>query len=214
MRLSLNMLLCWLITLTPTLFCPLSAGEPDDENCEYVFSLEEQPIRVSPLVGQLRPNRILVITSLDRQDRLKEQQSLRTALTKEIRELSTYDAIESRKCICERVNPIRSGRFDERRLVALSHEYLVDTVIFCQVVSIEAYRPMRLDVAFMMINIDQSVAVASGTLRFDLADPITEKIYHQSISADREDPMTASSSPSRLIEFAAKQMAIQIKSLW
>ena len=191
----------------------VSAADPI-KNCEPLLVLEQQPIRVSRLAARLRPNRILVVTCLDRQDRLKEQQQLRQRVTEQIRTLSTYDAIEYKRTVCDRANPIHSGKFDERQLVAWANQYSVDSILFCQVNQIDAYRPMRIEIEFLLLNADQAVAVVSGTMRYDLADSIAEKIYLQSISADREDPFVASSSPSRFIEFSAEQLALRLKSLW
>ncbi|MEM6468479.1 MAG: hypothetical protein AAF802_02835 [Planctomycetota bacterium] len=192
-----------------------SIGGERGKVCEETFFvLEEQPIRVSPLAARLRPNRMLVVTCLDRQDRLKEQQALRRAVMQQIRALSTFDAIEHRTAICEKSNPIRSGRFDERQLIGWAREYMVDSVLFCQVTEIDAYRPMRMELAFLLLNADQSVPVASGTLRFDLADGNTEQVFLRSLHSDREAPVTAIASPTRLIEFSAAQFVHQLKSIW
>lgn len=180
--------------------------------CE--LELPQQPIRVSPLLAQLQPNRILIVRDYDRQDRLKEQQVLADRLATHLRRDSLFDVVECKRCVCDRSSPLRTGRFDERQLLEYANTFGVDSVLYCTVQSIDAYRPMKIEIQFLLININQSVAVASGSLTFDLSDPITEQIYLN------QNPIAAShmtsplSSPSRLIDFAASQFAEQFKSLW
>ena len=180
--------------------------------CE--LELSQQPIRLSPLYGRLRPNRILIVRSLDRQDRLKEQQVLADRLANHLRRASVFDVVECKNCVCDATNPIRTAMFDERRLLHYAGTYGVDSVLYCTVQSIDAYRPMRVELQFVLINIDQSVAVASGSLSFDLADPITEQIYINTFNYGDPHAIAAQSSPSRLIDFAAAQLAGELKSLW
>jgi hypothetical protein len=116
--------------------------------------------------------------------------------------------------MCEDSNPIRTGRFDERKLVDLGQAYSVDTVLYCNVVSIDAYRPMRLEVQFLLVNIDQSVAVASGTQHLDLSDIRTEGLFLQSLNADPDIGTMLSNSPTRMIGFGASRLAGSLAALW
>lgn len=178
------------------------------------LEVQRQPIRVSPLYRQLRPNRILIVRSLDREDRLKEQQVLVERLANHLRRESLFDIVECKDCICDASNPIRTALFDERKLLHYANTYGVDSVLYCTVQSIDAYRPMNVELQFVLISIDQSVAVASGTLSFDLADPITEQIFINTFNYGDLFATAAQSSPSRLIDFAAAHLAAELKSLW
>ncbi|MCA9140197.1 MAG: hypothetical protein KDB00_25670 [Planctomycetales bacterium] len=176
--------------------------------------LPTQPIRVSPLAQQLRPNRVLVITPLDRQDRLKEQVTLMRQLATELRGKSGFDVIECSQRACEDMFPIRTGQFDERKLVSLGRQYMADTILYCNIESIDAYSPMRLEIQYLLVNIDQSVSVASGSQRFDLADEAVRHWFYKSMNADPEVDTTLKNSPTRLIEFSASRLAGDITRIW
>ncbi len=190
-----------------------SAQKPETEAaCE--LAIDPQPIRVSPLHAQLRPNRVLIVRSLDRMDRLKEQQILVDRLANHLRRQSLFDVVECKDCICDATNPIRTALFDERKLLDYASTYGVDSVLYCRVQSIDAYRPMNIELQFVLINIDQAVPAASGALTFDLADPLTEQVFINTFSYGDVHAVAALASPSRLIDFAAARLAAEFKSLW
>ena len=176
--------------------------------------IPQQPMRISPLAQQLRPDRVLIVTPLDRQDRLKEQVALMRRLATKLRAKSGFDVIEASERVCEETFPIRTGQFDERKLVQLGRKYLVDTVMYCNIESIDAYCPMRLEIQFLLVNVNQSVSIVSGSQRFDLSDKTTESFFYQSIGTDRVIDTTLKNSPSRLIDFGASRVAGDLSRIW
>lgn len=110
--------------------------------------------------------------------------------------------------------PIRSGQFDERKLVSLGRKYMVDTILYCNIESIDAYSPMRLEIQYLLVNVDQSVSVASGAQRYDLSDTAVEYWYYQSMNADPAVNTTLKNSPTRLIDFSAARLAGDIAGIW
>ncbi len=173
-----------------------------------------QPVRTSPLLSQLKPNRVLIVVPLDRQDRLKEQLALMRMLATALRQHSRIDVVESPRRICEACFPIHSGQFDERKLVDLGDRFFVDTVLYCNIESIDAYSPMRLEIQFLAVNVAQSVAIVSGAHTFDLADPAMSECFYGAMNADPEINTTLKNSPSRLIDFGATRVAGALTRVW
>ena len=177
-------------------------------------ALPEQPMRLSEWAQQLRPNRVLVVVPLDRQDRLKEQVELKRRLARELRSQAGFDVIEASERVCEDTYPIRTGQFDERKLLDLGKKYLADTVMYCNIESIDAYCPMRVEMQFLMVNVDQSVAIVSGTRQFDLADKNTQTVFYKAMHANPLIDTTLKNSPTRLIEFGAARLAGDLSNIW
>lgn len=171
-------------------------------------------MRTSHLNQQLKPNRVLVIVPLDRQDRLKEQATLMRGLASSLRAKSNLEVVESPRRVCEETFPIYTGQFDERKLVALGKKYRVDTVLYCNIESIDAYCPMRLEIQFLAVSVDQSVAILSGTRHFDLANPSMLKSFFDSYGADPETDINLKNSPTRLIDFSAAHLAGDLTRMW
>jgi hypothetical protein len=197
------------------LWQPLSSSAQNPESAAACdLSLDPQPIRVSPLHVQLRPGRVLIVRSLDRMDRLKEQQVLVDRLAHHLRRQSLFDVVECKDCVCDATSPIRTALFDERQLLYYASTYGVDSVLYCTVQSIDAYRPMNVELQFVLINIDQAVPAASGSLAFDLANPVTEQVFINTFNYGDVQAVAALSSPSRLIDFAAARLAAELKAVW
>ena len=191
------------------------AADCDAIPCANLLQSDGQSaIRTSPLIAQLKPDRVLILTSLDRQDRLKEQAVLARELASQLRSQAGFDAVVCRDRVCDDMNPIRTGRFDERTLIELGRTYSVDAVLYCTVQSIEAYRPMKLEIEFLLVNIDQSVAVASGNQQLDLSDIRTEGLFLHSLNADPDIGTMLSNSPTRMIGFGASRLAASLAALW
>ena len=185
-----------------------SAGKTTAPKCP------PQPIRTSPLLGQLKPNRVLIVAPLDGQDRLKEQMALMRTLAGALRSKAGVDVVESPRRFCERCFPIHTGRFDERKLVELGNQHFVDTVLYCNIESIDAYSPMRLEIQFLAINVAQSVAIVSGSHSFDLADPAMSECFFAAMNADPAVDTTLKNSPTRLIDFGATRVAGALAQVW
>lgn len=188
--------------------CPQCAGNLASQQ------LLDRSNRTSPLAQQYKPKRILVVTTLDRQDRLKEQATLVRRITSELRLKGGVDTVESTDRMCEDFFPIRTGTFDEHRLVDLGKKYRVDSILYCNVESIDAYRPMRMEVQFLLVNVEESVALVSGSRLYDLGDANTLKQFFEFMNADPDVGQTLPSSPTRLIDFGASRLAGDLTSLW
>ena len=212
-----KMYLCYVSLIVAVMGCAECAhGAECDEisGPNLPQSDKQELIRTSSLVGQFKPDRILIITTLDRQDRLKEQAVLARELASHLRSKAGFDAVVCHDRMCEDLNPMRTGRFDERKLVDLGQTYSVDSVLYCTVRSIDAYRPMKLEIQFLLVNVDQSVAIASGTQHFDLSNVATEGLFLQSLNADPDIGTMLSNSPTRMIGFGASRLAVNLAALW
>ena len=86
--------------------------------------------------------------------------------------------------------------------------------MYCNIESIDAYCPMKLEIQFLMVNVDQSVAIVSGSNRIDLTDKRAEAIFFQSMGVDPLLDTTLKNSPSRLIDFGAMRVAGDIARVW
>ena len=174
----------------------------------------QPPFRVTSKLWQLKPQRILIVTMLDRQDRLREQQTLSRNLAEHLRLKTNFDVVEASERVCMESYPLRAGRFNERRLVELGIKYQVDSILYCNVESIDAYHPMRIEIQFVLVHASESIAVASGRRRFSLSDSAVKQAYLRSIDCNGPAPATFMSSPTRLIEFSAAQLAGDLTKLW
>lgn len=212
-RIALLLSLTLLTGIWPAYPVRVDAEEAAEETvCE--IELPRQPIRVSPLLARLRPGRVLLVRGLDRQDRLKEERTMAERLANHLRRQSLFDVVECKECACNGTTPLRTAQFNERTLVRYAQTYGVDSVLYCTVRSIDAYRPMSIELDFLLVNIDQAIPVASGSVSYNLADPVTQEVF-ASLSGFQEPHVTSPlSSPTRLIDFATAQLADQLKSLW
>ncbi|MCC9602932.1 hypothetical protein LOC67_20475 [Stieleria sp. JC731] len=171
------------------------------------------PTRRSSLLGQLRPNRVLIVTCLDRQDRLREQTELMHQLATHLRRQSTVEVVESDHRMCLQHSPMQTGRFDERQLVEMGTRYSADTVIYCEIANIDSYRPMKLELRFLMVSTHQSIALASASRHHDLGHTPTRKQFLSTFDPYEHSAESLLRSPSRLIDFSANKLAAELLRL-
>ncbi|WP_149499311.1 hypothetical protein [Roseiconus lacunae] len=171
------------------------------------------PMRRSSLLQQLRPNRILIVTCQDRQDRLHEQSELMRSLANHLRNQSAIEVIECPHRSCLHHFPIQTGRFSEHQLIDLGKRYSADTIIYCEVANIDSYRPMKMELRFLMVSTHQAIALASASRNHDLGHPATRKQFLGTFDPYEHSGETLLRSPSRLIDYSAQQLAAELLRL-
>lgn len=187
-----------------------SAGEP------ICITLPNALCSVSPHCSYLQPQRVLIVTTHNRQDRLKENDLLAKSLAKHLRDGAVFDVVISRDKICRDKLPMQSGAFDERKLLQLSAAYHIDTVLFCEIADISAYEPMSMQASLLLVHVPEAVALVSANVSIDLGDAATNGAFHASAGVGR-DPLeleTRSSSPTQLIDYASQSIARGLLSIW
>ena len=173
-------------------------------------------ISVSPHAADLKPRRIVIVTTQDFQDRLKEQAAFAQGLAAHLRSLGSFDAVVSRETVCIEQLPMRAGYFDERQLVELAYQYGADAVLYCHVTDISAYEPLRLQTELLLVHTGEAIAIVSATSSFDLKYESTRKQYLDYLARTTVagTPGGDVLAPSQLIDFSANQVAWQVLSVW
>lgn len=122
--------------------------------------------RYSAYCGRLAPQRVVIVTCANRLDRLKEQDLFAESLANSL--VGHVDVILSHRYACDRTNPLRSGRYDERELLELSEEFNADAVLYCDVEKLHSYTPMKMQVSLVLVHVGEAVALVAGTESIDL----------------------------------------------
>lgn len=173
-------------------------------------------LRISAHSEELRPRRIVIVTTHDLQDRLKEQRAFAEALASHLARSTLFDVVVARDPICREQLPLRSGLFDEQKLVELSHAYTADTVLYCEADFRSPYAPMQFEAQVLMVNVAQAIAIVALNGEFNLENPEVRRDF--SLFADPSVRPTGDSShlnsPSRFINYAGSRIALSIESVW
>ena len=204
----------WLVLILGA-WCGYGRCEDPTELC--LESLEiPSPCLVSSHCAYLQPRRIVIVTTNNRQDRLKEQDLFSKALAKHLRQGQRFDVVISREKMCRDKLPMRRGAFDEQRLLALSRAYNVDAVLFCELEQISAYEPMQLQMSMLLVDVGEAVSLASATTTVDQRPPGMHQAYviFAGQDCDQFTTDTHLNSPSLLIDFAAGLCANGLLSIW
>ena len=156
----------------------------------------------------------MIITTANRQDRLKEQDRFANSLASQLRASSQYDVVVSRERVCIEKLPMRRGKFDEHDVLAASREYNADTVLYCDVQQISAYEPMRIQTSVLLISAYEAISLVSTTSTLDLKHSATRTRYDTFSQQHCETSTIHLNSPSQFIDFAASEFATGLKSIW
>jgi hypothetical protein len=164
----------------------------------------------------LKPRRIVIVTTNNRQDRLKEQDRFAESLSRYLRASQPFDCVISRDKICASKLPMRQGKFDEWKLLALSRDHNADAVLYCDLQQISAYEPMHLQASTLLVHVPQAIALVSATSTFDLRQPGTRRNYAAFALQQCHHPVsdTYLSSPSLFIDYAASEVAAGLIAIW
>ena len=195
-------------------FCGLVLGQvPTEPHAD--LSETPQPL-ISRHCAYLQPRRVVIVTTDDRQDRLKEQQLFSATLEKHLRHGQRFDVVVARDRVCQRNLPMRRGRFDEHELLALSERYNADCVLYCELEQISAYEPMQLQTSILIVHVAEAVSLVAATSTIDLRDPKTRHGYLKFLQHRCRESTTDTTlhSPSQLIDYASSRLAGVILSVW
>lgn len=190
-------------------------------NCQH-GGIHQQPIeptcadfRTSDLARQLIPNRIVLVGTVDRYNRIKEQTALLENLKSDIECKTGFEVVIAPRRACKNCFPIQVGKFNEQTLLDIAKAHNADTVVYVTVGDIDAYVPMKMESRFLMINVDQSVAIVSGTQRINLGRAATRTNFlrfHESSNLHTDSSLTR--QPHEMIEFASDRLANDIANVW
>ena len=171
---------------------------------------------VSSHCDYLKPRRIVIVATHNRQDRLREQDRFVQSLAQHLRASQQFEVVISRDKVCLSKLPMRRGKFDERELLALSRNYHADAVLYCELPQMSAYEPMQLQTSTLLVHVSEAIALVSATSTFDLRQPGTRKKYAAFALRQCPDPVsdTHLSSPSEFIDFAASEVAGGLIAIW
>ncbi len=187
-----------------------AAGQDCEGDSEVRFDA------ISKYATALHPRRIVVLTAPNRQDRLKEHDLYAEAIATHLRSSRLCDVVLSNDRICAEQMPMRTGQFDERELLKIGRRYNADCVLYCLINSISAYDPMQMNASFLLISIDEAVALCSGTTNIDLRAPGAYHAYANAVlqSSDSFSIAVHPHMPSRMLDWAGFQVAQGISGIW
>lgn len=191
------------------------SDEPHSRAMETIFSVSPADCVVSGYAAGLRPRRIVIVTTQDRQDRFKEQDLLADTLAKHLRLGQRFDVVVSRKRICRHELPMQRGAFDEHELLELSRTYHADAVLYCEVEEFSGYQPMQLQFSMLLVHIGEAVTLASATASLDLRRAQTNHEY--ALFARYECHPCESMylySPTLFIDYASAKLAQGVLNIW
>lgn len=170
---------------------------------------------VSKYSVNLKPRRIVIVTTNNRQDRLREQDMFAKALSAKLRKCGLqFETVISPDKVCRDKLPTRRGRFDEVELVALSHNYNADAVLYCELEIISAYNPMQMETSLLLVNVGEAIAIVSANHEFDLNRPDTYEAYSNFALQSPDHSQNLMNSPSKLINYAASTVVDSLASVW
>ena len=164
----------------------------------------------------LTPRRIVIVTSQNRQDRLREQDIFASSLATHLSRSGKFEVVVGDTPIRRDNLPMRSGTFDEHHLLRLAKKYGVDSVLYCDVQQISGYDPMQADVAMLLVDVNDSVALVSAKSSYDLRDAIVASAYqrysracaaHSVLDVNRH-------TPKQFLDFVANHFAGAVLSVW
>lgn len=178
--------------------------------------LPANAIQVTNSTFHYSPRRIVIAIPENRKDRLREQDLFAKGMRRYLTERSHVSVVTARHRVCDRNSPLQTGRYDEQQLVEFLHRYQADGVLYCDVEQIRAYEPMQMEVSLLLVDCQNAVAVASGTITIDSKNSVTLQHYERFAFPDTEQRPknqtleTHLSSPSQFIDFAAKEITAKL----
>lgn len=216
--LSLTLLIAW---MGPSAFAQSPFYCAGGSNCQH-GGMHQQPVqptcaefRTSNLARQLVPNRIVLVGTVDQKSRLREQSSLLDQLASDLRCKTGFEVVIAKRRGCKDCFPIQIGKFNEQNLLEIAKLHNADTVVYATLDRIDAYASMQMETHFLMINVDQSVAIVSGAQRINLGNAATRANFlrfHESSNLHTESSLTR--SPHQMIKFASDRLANDIANVW
>lgn len=193
--------------------CGLFAGGKPD--CTPV-PIVPSAITVSTHSPRLKPRRIVVVSTHNLADRLREQDSFANSLAAQLKQCGPFDVVLAKDKLCREQLPMRRGVFDEGDLVELSRRYAADTVLYCEVDLQSAYAPMQLQANILMVNMSEAVALISLQLHLDARQPNVELDYtrHAQSASSWNGNENHLYSPSLFLQYAASRVAFGVSGVW
>lgn len=203
-----------LIVLTIAVSSAADAHE-HDEVCQNMVNLPDTHI-VSQHCSLLSPRRIVLVTSPNRQDRLKEQDLFVKYLANHLSRGPKLEIVVASEKICQDHLPMRTGTFDELHLLKLSRKYKADCVLFCDLNQLSAYHPMQAELSMLLVHVPESVALILAKSTYDLRDAETENGYMQFVRQALPDSAlnVDHHTPTAFIDYTANQFASGILTVW
>ena len=162
----------------------------------------------------MQPRRIVIVVPKNRQDRLKEQDIFAAALAKQLT-ASGISAVVSKQRICDQTLPVQRGVFDERHLIRMAKDYRADAVLYSDVRSVGAYRPMNFASTVLLVDTNQAIALASLDSTLDLSRPSLQQVYQRfAYDSGKMVGETHLDSPTLFIRYAARGVAKNLSAIW
>lgn len=185
---------------------------------EPAYAPESTPTQqlVSSHCSYLRPRRIVIVMTENRQDRLQEQDRFAQSLAVQLRANHQFEVVIGRERVCLNKLPMRRGKFDEHDVLAVSREYNADTVLYCDLHHVAAYAPMRLQASMLLVNAGEAISLVSRTSTFDLSNVATLQQYANFAYQQCAESVANAHlySPTQFIDFAAGEFALGLTTIW
>lgn len=175
----------------------------------------DTPTFVSQHCAVLKPTRIVVVTTRNFKDQLKEQDAFAAAIAKQLNKSNHFSAVLSNHPTCADAMPLLKGRFDELEIMRLSKKYRADAVLYCRVNSIDVLDPMSMQASMVLIHAGESIALVCTDHSYDLSKQAIRRAYatFAGLKCEHADDILLH-SPSKFIDFAAERSILSLLSVW
>ncbi len=200
--------------MMPLLVCGASAQNLSSSN-HCAVELPSTHL-VSRYCELLKPRRIVVVTTKNRQDNLKEQDLFATSLAVALNRCGTFDVVVGTERVTRNQSPLRTGTFDDYVLLKLAQKHGADCVLYCEIDPFCVYDPMQAGVSMLLIHAGEAVSLVMAKDFYDLRNEKLRKASQAKVNQADSSPAlnVAAHSPSDFIDFAANRFSVGILSVW
>lgn len=171
-------------------------------------------VRISRFAKQFQPQRVLVVTRLNSQDRLKEQDVFVRATIANIESCMPLKCFSLAQRLCLDEMPRVCGCFDEEFLVEMHRKHAIDAVLYCEVAKLDAYDSASMSAHLLLVDVRDSVALMEADMSYDMDCNSVRESYRQYFTGPDVDTQPYYHSPSRFLEFCSRQLIAEVVKQW
>jgi len=208
---SRTYILVWAIALTAAIMLGgcmhKKPSLPQIANNYTVF--HEMPV-------ERRPIRRVVILPVENRSNARDSTLLefQRQLAAKIRDQGAFEVVEIPDHALPACQPdwVKQGKFPDRLLVDLYHNYSADGVIFVSINRFHAYSPMSIAVTAHLVDTDESVVLSTIDGNWSMDDPqIQQKVkQHMQRTGDQTSLNLLLNSPRFMMSFVGQEIASEL----
>ncbi len=192
--------------------------------CEYDPLMEAPPVSqnasqaATPAFDSQRIRKMAISPASCSTENSQDIASLGKALTSEIAGIGRLEAIQLPSDSSSKKNVVKTGKFDERELIAIHRKFSADAVLYTHIEESFPYWPMRMSVSMAIVDTHDAIGIADVRGRWDLSNPQTAKEFadfvrfrYTNVNETSLDPLLQ--SPMVFRAFVAREIAEKIDAV-